>query len=75
MPKKPALPNLEQDDYQAQVSIESSRLAIIDSLAVSLGFNRDQVLRLALMMGLSKLAHFDNSLYVHEKVSNREKSD
>ena len=71
MSKKPDLPNLEQDDYQAQISIESSRLVIIDSLAVSLGLSRDQVARLALMMGLGKLAHSENSLDVRERLNNR----
>ena len=54
----------EQEGSLIQISIERSRLVIIDAISAELGLNRDQVIRLALMMGLGALCHPANSVDV-----------
>ena len=54
----------EQEGSLIQISIERSRLVIIDAISAELGLNRDQVIRLALMMGLGALCQPANSVDV-----------
>lgn len=51
----------EQGTSLIQISIGRSRLVIIDALGQELGFDRDQVIRVALMMGLGALCQPVNS--------------
>ena len=57
----------EQEGSLIQISIERSRLVIIDAISAELGLNRDQVIRLALMMGLGALCQPANSVDVRAR--------
>ena len=57
----------EQEGSLIQISIERSRLVIIDAISAELGLNRDQVIRLALMMGLGALCQPANSVDVRRR--------
>ena len=62
----------EQEGSLIQISIERSRLVIIDAISAELGLNRDQVIRLALMMGLGALCQPANSVDVRARFITRD---
>ena len=60
---------LKEEYCQIQISIESSRLLVIDTLARSLKVDREAIVSLALLIGLGSLTHPDNSIGVYEKLN------
>ena len=59
----------KEECYQTQISIDSSRLQVIDTLARSLDVNREAIVSIAFLIGLGSLTHSDNSIGVYEKLN------